>query len=85
MNGRQIQIPFVVVVTLAIVTISGLASMVYLAACGTAIPDQIDRLTVGASSALAAILATTRAGDEPPTPVVGADGGPVITEDVKKK
>lgn len=80
MNGHRI--PVIVVVTLAVLVIGGAAAIAFLAFTQTPIPDQLDRLVSTALGALGAILATTRASDDPPTPVVGADGGPVETVDV---
>jgi TRAP-type C4-dicarboxylate transport system permease small subunit len=58
----------VVVVTLATISILGMGIMGYLAMTQTPIPDQIDRLTFGALTALGALLATTRGNDQS-TPV----------------
>lgn len=62
-------IPRIVVATLAAVVIIGVAAMSYLATTQTPIPDQLDRLVVGAMGALGAILATTRAAGDPPAEV----------------
>lgn len=81
MNGKAI--PTIVVVTLAILAVAGLGLMGFLATTQTPIPDQIDRLTVGAVSALAAILATTRGATETQQVVVkNPPTDPVPTEDV---
>ena len=72
MNGHHI--PVVVVVTLALVVLGGLAFIGFLATTGTAIPDQLDRLVSTALGALGAILATTRGGTDA-TPVVVENRG----------
>ena len=53
-------IPVIVVTTLALVAVGGLAIMGYLAFFEKPIPDQIDRFAFGALTAIGAILATTR-------------------------
>lgn len=78
-------IPVIVVATLSIVAIGGLAIMGYLAFAEKAIPDQIDRFAFGALTAIGAILATTRgAAEEGVTPVevVNPPTDPVPTEDI---
>lgn len=79
MSDRRI--PLIVVLTLAAVVVVGTGFMGYLATTQTPIPDQLDRLTFGALTAIGAILATTRSSSEP-QPVVGPDGGAVPVEEV---
>ncbi len=66
-----------VVFTLASVVVVGVTAMVLLAATHTAIPDQLDRLVVGALSGLVGLLAKTSSNEpsvdpEPPRPTTGA-------------
>lgn len=83
MNGQRI--PEIVVVTLAVLALSSLAIMGWLSFNGAAIPDQIDRMAVGAVSALAAILATTRGGDPTGVVVENPPEDPVMTKEAPKK
>lgn len=71
------RIPLIVVATLAAVVIIGLGAMAYLATTQTPIPDQLDRLTFGALTALGAILATTRGSEPAPVVVQNKPDDPV--------
>lgn len=80
------RIPLIVVGALAIVVVLGGAWMGYLASTSTAIPDQLDRLVVGALGGLVGILATTRGGDTPQRVTVENEETDAIpTTDIKPK
>lgn len=68
------RIPLIVVVTLSIGVLVGLASMAYMAMTQTAVPDQFDRLVTFLAGGMTGILATTRGND--PQAVVVENKGP---------